>query len=555
MAPRKGTRRACDPCSVRKVRCDGNQPCLRCQTAKWDCTYLKTHGKSGPKGPRRTTEAAIKRFQERSRSDLSQRTASDSDTSFEDGSPTTIDFPLLEPLPPMSEPHYDRLGWPDATSPPFQGYRAPKKISTSTIAPYLEVFQARGYAIWPVVDTEALIARLLTNPDDIEAYGLATAVCAATITQFQIDAEPRSPVEGHFRVSSAMFDSEAKRAREESDHTEHVTLSSLLSAFFLHVYTANIGRMHTSTVLLGEAITKAHMIGLHKPIYYQSMDPEQLQYNVRIYWLLFITERAHSIQNDVPTMLRRCSEIPQLEDLNDGSVTPAFIHLCRLFNILDATLTADPAGARSALALAQHQLSEDEATRGLKNELQRADISMTQQWMRIFLWQHALSVTSLRSSDEEDGFSFVFPANVAQNALGFLCTLSKESLEAHGPGMESKLFDITNSLADVMICVPSLNQETGFGLGPRDLVHSLSSLLGSFRGGNPAVTNILQEKLSTLGLAMSSPRKRLTDLSSSEDEREDWREGSPRSLTWSDGGWTSPVTPLWPAFPPVMSSL
>ncbi|KAJ4352496.1 uncharacterized protein N0V89_007844 [Didymosphaeria variabile] len=353
-----------------------------------------------------------------------------------------------------------------------------------------------------------------------------------------------------------MFDSEAKRAREDSDHSEHVTVSSLLGAFFLHVYAANIGRMSTSTVYLGEAITKAHMVGLHKPSYYQNMDVERLQYNVRIYWLLFITERAHSIQNDVPTMLKRSLDLPQLEDLNDGSVTPAFIQLCRLFNILDATLTADPTGARSALALAQQQLDDDASTRSLDNVLQRADISMTQQWMRIFLWQHALSVTNLRSSDQDDGFSFAFPAKVAQNALSFLCTLPKESLEAHGPGMESKLFDIANSLADVMICVPSLNQDSGFGMGPRDLIHSLSSLLGSFRGGNPAVTSILQDKLTTLGLSISSPQKRLTDLSSSEDERDNWGEGTPRSLTWSDnGGWKSPVTSLSPNFPNILSSL
>jgi hypothetical protein len=177
MASRKGTRRACDPCSVRKVRCDGDQPCARCRTAEWDCTYLKTHGKSGPKGPRRTTEAAIRRFQERSRSDLSQIANSDSDTSVEDGSPTTIDFPLADQLPPIGEPV---LGWPDAAYPLLQGHRGPQKISTSTISPYLDTFQARGYAIWPVVDTESLLACLLTNPDDMEAYALATAVCAAT---------------------------------------------------------------------------------------------------------------------------------------------------------------------------------------------------------------------------------------------------------------------------------------------------------------------------------------------------------------------------------------
>lgn len=92
-------------------------------------------------------------------------------------------------------------------------------------------------------------------------------------------------------------------------------------------------------------------------------------------------------------------------------------------------------------------------------------------------------------------------------------------------------------------------------MGPRDLIHSLSSLLGSFRGGNPAVTSILQDKLATLGLSISSPQRRLTDLSSSEDEREDWSEGTPRSLLWSDGGWQSPAPPVSPTFPPGLSSL
>lgn len=287
-APRKGTRRACDPCSVRKVRCDGHNPCSRCVAASWDCTYLKTHGKSGPKGPRRTTEAAIRRLQERSRLNT-ERPTSDSEASYDDNSPSTIDFPLLEQLPSVID---DGIGWPDAINPSFTGtLQEPQRISTSIISQYLEVYQARGYPIWPVVDVDSLIARLLTNPEDMETYALATAICATTISQFQIDAEPGSPVEGHYRVSSGLFEAEANRARKESDHLEHVTIWSLLSSFFLHVYSANIGRMAASTVLLGEAITKAHMIGLHRLTYYQSMDVVQMQHNLRIYWLLFITER------------------------------------------------------------------------------------------------------------------------------------------------------------------------------------------------------------------------------------------------------------------------
>jgi len=86
---------------------------------------------------------------------------------------------------------------------------------------------------------------------------------------------------------------------------------------------------------------------------------------------------------------------------------------------------------------------------------------------------------------------------------------------------ESKLFDITNSLADIMIYVPSLNQQSRFDVGPRDLLHTLSTLLGSFRGGNPTVINVLQEKLSALGISISSPQGRLIDLAPSEIEQDE----------------------------------
>ncbi|KAF1919958.1 hypothetical protein BDU57DRAFT_156788 [Ampelomyces quisqualis] len=550
MAPRKGTRRACDPCSVRKVRCDGMLPCSRCQAASWDCTYLKTHGKSGPKGPRRTTEAAIRRLQERSKSSQDD-SRSNSEASFDASSPGTTELSYIDRLPPISDADPNGTGWPDMFSPTFAtAHSEPQRISTSCISQYLDVYQVRGYGIWPVVDAEALTARLLTHPDDIEAYGLATAICAAVVSQFSIDGEPGSPVEGHYHVSSRSFEKESKNARDDSDHLENVSIFSILGSFFLHVYSANIGRMNASTTLLGEAITKAHILGLHKTVYYTAMSPGQVQHALRVYWLLFITERAHSIQHDVPTTLKRAPDLPLLEHLGDGSVTPAFVQLCKLFSILDVTITADPATARKALAMAQQELSFDEAPLSLENELQRADISMTQQWMRIFLWQHALNVTNLSSVNAEDEFSFSFPAKVAQNVLSNLSSLSQQSIEAHGPGMESKLFDVANSLADVMIIMPEINHKSHFGIGPRDLVHSLSRVLSSFRGGNPAVLSILQDKLTTLGMAVGSP-PRLLELSSPEEEREAWHDRSmsaPSSYSpYSD------IAPISPTLPHRMS--
>lgn len=126
---------------------------------------------------------------------------------------------------------------------------------------------------------------------------------------------------------------------------------------------------------------------------------------------------------------------------------------------------------------------------------------------------------------------------------------------------ESKLFDVANSLADVMIIMPSMNHESHFGIGPRDLIHSLSQVLSQFRGGNPAVINILQDKLTQLGMSCGSPQK-LLELSSPEEEKEDWH-GERTSSYGSSQPSGTPISPTYPTdlimgnqsptFPPNMS--
>lgn len=112
---------------------------------------------------------------------------------------------------------------------------------------------------------------------------------------------------------------------------------------------------------------------------------------------------------------------------------------------------------------------------------------------------------------------------------------------------ESKLFDVANSLADVMIIMPAMNHESHFGIGPRDLIHSLSQVLSSFRGGNPAVINILQDKLTQLGMSVGSPHKFL-ELSSPEEEKEEWHGERSMSAPSSYSSTYPPVSPLSPTF-------
>jgi hypothetical protein len=98
-----------------------------------------------------------------------------------------------------------------------------------------------------------------------------------------------------------------------------------------------------------------------------------------------------------------------------------------------------------------------------------------------------------------------------------------------------------------MMIMPSLNHESHFSVGPRDLIHSLAQVLASFRGGNPAVISILQDKLTMLGLSAGSPQK-LLELSSPEEEHDEWH-----GRTMSAPS-TYPSSAADPSIPPPLQS-
>lgn len=100
-----------------------------------------------------------------------------------------------------------------------------------------------------------------------------------------------------------------------------------------------------------------------------------------------------------------------------------------------------------------------------------------------------------------------------------------------------------------MIIMPSMNHESHFGIGPRDLIHSLSRILSSFRGGNPAVISILQDKLTQLGMAAGSPQKLLELSSPEEEEKEEWHGERSMSAPSSYGPSYPSGSPISATFP------
>lgn len=97
--------------------------------------------------------------------------------------------------------------------------------------------------------------------------------------------------------------------------------------------------------------------------------------------------------------------------------------------------------------------------------------------------------------------SMLFPLQVAGDLLSEVAELSVDSLEAHGSGMELKLFEFANTIADIMVCMPHRwTQDTR--IGPREYLMHLGKMLGGFRGGNESLLPLLRSRFVELGISL-----------------------------------------------------
>lgn len=273
----------CDGCAVRRVKCEDLKPCYQCRVRGLQCTSMYLRKKRGPRGgPRHTTYEKVEEFQESIRDKNPRRHDTESpnvdDIGTADGNHETDDQMGLSPmsspcsLPPTVQPF----------SIPMDKYRH-----------FIHLFQQQAFPIWPVVNSDDLLADLhadLSQPDtNPETFALAASLCAATIAQLRLPEHTLSPQRNV--ATSFHFVSECLRLRQLYDYRETYSIASVLIPFFLHIHYANSNKLRTAGLFLRESITYVQAMQLGSPQTYQHVNERERGLRLRIYWLLFISER------------------------------------------------------------------------------------------------------------------------------------------------------------------------------------------------------------------------------------------------------------------------
>ncbi|KAL2864533.1 uncharacterized protein BJX67DRAFT_361369 [Aspergillus lucknowensis] len=214
------------------------------------------------------------------------------------------------------------------------------------------------------------------------------------------------------------------------------------------------------------------------------------------------------MQHELPITLRTIDDLPVPG--GDGDSVPAlltgFCNLVRLFTRIDGPLIQapylslpHPTYSKARIRDIQEALQTGATKDPIIDEVQRVDIWTTLAWLSSLLWQYSASHFMLTSEPSNTFFAPSYPFIIARNFLSLICGASLDSVRPHGYGMEIKLFQLANSLIDVLVYVPSLTKPyDGFAWGPRHAVVALEHLLNLVAGGKSERLDRLHARMAQL---------------------------------------------------------
>lgn len=351
----------------------------------------------------------------------------------------------------------------------------------------IEAFYSKLYLVMPIIDRNELLKGLDFDKMSSERFCLVLALCALTNLQVL-----NRPADELIR--------ETLRARQTFDYVENPTLDSVHISFFLFACYFGLNTHNTAWFYLREAVTFAQIIGLDNEESYRGLSSRSgAAYRRRSFWVLFVTERAYSIQRHHSLSLQPSIDLPSSIDEDLSYNMEGFNYMVDLWSQINADFLSMWNDKRHPISpewmVSQHNKLCNALPKRLEiSEVQEADIMISQQWLRTILWQLSTSRLLLSSGAADESLRFNFPIQISHDLLKITDRMSPETLEVHGIGICEKVFEVASTLVDVMICDPALQDEEVKQKASNNLFELLR-LLGTLRDGTSPWHALILEKI------------------------------------------------------------
>lgn len=382
-----------------------------------------------------------------------------------------------------------------------------RRIPTPVIRTTLSMYKESLYGIWPLLDADDLINRLETETNDLTIYALTTALSGATLSNMN-----RTVMNESLQASlnAEAFIKESRRVRGTFDYMEPVTLDTILTSYFLHIfYGRQASREQMAAFYIREAITFAHMLGMHMEETYSRYCIKDQRIMRKLYFLLFMTERYLCIQQGLPIVLDSIP-LPEADDEENPDAVTGFLNLVTLFSTPGrdffgrwTSQNSNVSMSRDQLLLIQHALQRPLDTPAYINDIQMVDIVVSQHWIRSLAWKLSVLSGYVMANGKRE-MNVEYPLEIAQHTLREASRFPPEAFEVHGPGMEVKMYEIATALADSILCKPE--EQSYLIVGRTDTLKGLTSFISSLQVMNPQLREGLAQKVEVILNFSSIPK-------------------------------------------------
>lgn len=267
---------------------EDTKPCRNCVAAGLECTFYNKVQKKGPKGSRAKVLLEIRETQK-----------------------------LIYPRPPP-DANGTVLGGSTqserrSTSPSLFE-RTPGLVTGNLLDACVEYFFKNMYRTQPILHPAGVMQTVSSMSQSIEAYCTMAALCAYILLQPQSVLPPQLQTVNEYQQQSSkglgraladegqsgiflwkiQHDSDlmpAIRCRRAHDWSENPTLLSIYTSYFLSRCLHCLDRQDSAWIHLRQAVTVAHVLGLHAEATYSVGDATANFTTRKLFWTLLVTER------------------------------------------------------------------------------------------------------------------------------------------------------------------------------------------------------------------------------------------------------------------------
>ena len=302
------------------------------------------------------------------------------------------------------------------------------------------------YPIMPVIHEASFYRRLnQQEPLPLEDKCLLVALCAMAIMK----AAPASDLNFEAKKDICRrFLFHVLEIRKQSDWIESATLTSIITSYCVAVAHWEIKQYRSHCLYLREAVGLALEQGLHLDSSYPKLAHTQEICRRRTFALLFVTERGLAILRNKGIMIPRLAYLPTEHfDDEDPTILSGFQCICQLFSLLDEKflelwrqVAPEVEGASSTvenIAAIQHDLNAISFETGGLSDIQKADVLITQQWLRLIFWQASMRQGLVSSTSQDPVFYYDYPISIAKTLCEMMSKLPTNAVLVHGSGIVS----------------------------------------------------------------------------------------------------------------------